>query len=180
MPEGLVASQAAVRGACAAPPRWFREAGDVRQAWSCEGPFGRTSPRLSGSGAQRAGIRYQRKVDKMLAKQLPGVKLGQWFAFQNGGPKVRYCQPDALWPQGEALLCLEVKVRFGPDAFWQLEDLYRPVLQRALGKDPLLGILCKHFDPYVLAPSEYVLVEELTMDAFRRADPKVGVFIWHP
>ena len=111
-------------------------------------------------------MRYQRKVDKMLWKTFPGVKLCPWFAFQNFGGKARFCQPDALWEQGGDVLCLEIKVRFGPDAFWQLLDLYRPVVTRALGRSPLLGIICKHFDPYISVPREFALVEELTMDAF--------------
>jgi len=178
MPEGLVVLQEAPARVSAPPPRWYREAGDVRRAWPCEGPFGRAS--LRGSPAQRAGVRYQRKAEKYLWNQMPGIQLGPWFAFHNAGGKVRYCQPDALWVREGNLLCLEIKIRFTSDAFWQLDGLYVPVLKVALGREPHCGIICKSFDPAMVVPRGFVLLDKCTPEAFAAASPRVGVFQWRP
>lgn len=156
MPEGLLPALAPrlAREESPTPPRRFREAGTVRAAWSCEGPFGRTVPRLRGSAAQRAGIRYERKVLKQLKLELPSVWTSPWFRFQTERDS-RWCQPDALLKSSEDLVIFEVKIRSTTDAWWQLEHLYKPVVEKAFERRVTgIVLICKHLDPMVGLPGE--------------------------
>src|SRR5258706_3509947 len=98
-------------------------------------------------GAKAVGLRYE----KALAKALPpGFEHGPWFTFKdiNG---FGYCQPDFLLNLHNLAVILECKYTWTPVAWGQMELLYVPVLQRALGKQ-VIGIqLCKRLVPEAAA-----------------------------
>jgi hypothetical protein len=86
-------------------------------------------------GAKLAGIRYERG----LASALPAAKHGQWFEFKDAaGPGV--CQTDLLLGQSGFCLILEVKYTWTIEGHRQLEQLYLPVVERAIAR-PCLGIV---------------------------------------
>lgn len=99
-----------------------------------------------------------------------------WFTYFDG-EGVRHCQPDGLllFPEEMVLLIVEVKYSHTPDAFWQLEHLYVPVL-RAFMRDSGWRIatceIVKWFDPSTRFPVRTVLREKLE-------DVKVGEFAVH-
>jgi len=96
----------------------------------------------------RAGIRYERKVSKQLKLDLPGIWISPWFRFQTELGDTRWCQPDALLVGKDQVVLFEVKVRSTSDAWWQLEKLYKPVVEKAFGRTVEgLVMVCKHFDP---------------------------------
>jgi len=100
----------------------------------------------------------------------------QWFSFFDG-ERVRYCQPDALllFERLSLLLIVEVKYSHTPDAFWQLEHLYVPVLRAFMGVSHWKIATCeivKWFDPSTRFPVRPVLRETLE-------DIKVGEFAVH-
>lgn len=102
------------------------------------GPFGRSRAR----GAKAQGLRYERA----LAKALPSAKHGQWFEFCDlfGSG---WCQPDLIYDLGHALLVLEAKYTWVPEGQTQIDHLYRPVVEKALGK-PVHGVVvCKTLIP---------------------------------
>lgn len=102
------------------------------------GPWGPGRAR----GAKAHGLRYERA----LAKALPGALHGQWFEFADRNGR-GWCQPDLIRNLGDALLVLEAKFTWVPDGQRQIDQLYRPVVERAWGL-PVLGVVvCK-----VLAP----------------------------
>lgn len=100
----------------------------------------------------------------------------QWFEYFDG-ERTRYCQPDAilLRPEERAIILVEVKYSHTPDAFWQLEHLYVPVLRAFIGKADWKILTCevvKWFDPSTQFPVRPVLRESLE-------DIKPGEFAVH-
>lgn len=82
----------------------------------------------------------------------------QWVYFRDrNGP--RWCQMDALLVDRSSSRCIiyEVKYQHTPDAWWQLRELYLPVLRVALPSVSSIG-LCEvvHWhDPAVRFPERY-------------------------
>jgi hypothetical protein len=82
--------------------------------------------------------------------------------------RIRYCQPDGLLvlPARNILLIVEVKYSHTADAYWQLENLYVPVLRCFLGPaNPWQIATCevvKWFDPSTAFPTRLAMCEDLT------------------
>ena len=89
-------------------------------------------------GAKALGVRYE----KLVAKQLPSAKHGIWWSFRDGnGPG--YCQTDLLMQIGNAMVVLEVKYTWLPEAHGQLSQLYVPVVEKATGLRTVGVVVCK-------------------------------------
>lgn len=145
-----------------APPRGFRSAEGVRRAWlSGGGPFGRTPSLRGKSAAQKAGIRYERKVNKELSLELgAGFDSSVWFRYNDASGE-RWCQVDGLWwaNDGETAVIFEVKSRFTSDGWYQLRLLYEPVVRAALQPKRIQHVLiCKSFDPAMPFPEDFNLI----------------------
>ena len=56
----------------------------------------------------------------------------QWFQYQAHGHAPAFCQTDGLLftPRQQKVLIVEVKYKHTPDAYFQLENKYVPVIQR--------------------------------------------------
>jgi hypothetical protein len=107
----------------------------LRWAGRCEVPKG-----LGGvsrlRGARARGIAYEKAV----AAALPLAWHGQWWEFEDRRG-LGFCQTDLVIVGREAALVLEVKYTWTPDAWVQLECLYKPVLELALRR-PVFGAQC--------------------------------------
>lgn len=134
-------------------------------------------PQTGLTPKQKAGLRYERKVHERLQEQyglayLPSI----WFDYFDG-EDIKHCQPDGLLllPDDRVLVIVEVKYSHTPEAFWQLEHLYVPVL-RAFMRDSGWRIatceVVKWYDPCTRYPVRTVLRESLE-------DVKVGEFAVH-
>lgn len=85
-------------------------------------------------GAKREGLLYER----LLADALPEAEHGIWWEFQDqNGPG--WCQTDLVLVGARSVLVLECKYSATDEAWGQIEHLYRPVLERALGQE-VLGV----------------------------------------
>ena len=127
-------------------------------------PF-RLSPARTARG--KLGVRYERKVHARL-EQSYGLEYfpSPWFAYHYRG-KIRYCQPDAILALDprRTLLIVEVKYSHTSDAYWQLENVYLPVLRTFLGASSwsLATVeICKWFDATIQFPCPVALCEDLT------------------
>lgn len=143
-------------------PKQFRSGEGVRSAWPSEkGPFGRTPKKLSGTQAQKAGKRYERKVLKHLGKSFGlGFIPQPWFRYLDSNGKFRWCQPDAIYISEAFSAIFEIKIRLVPEAWWQLRKLYYPIVRSAY-KISNLGVflICKHVDPETSFPESYKSIE---------------------
>ena len=93
-------------------------------------------------GAKLEGVRYERRVAKALA--LAGLKFshGKWWEFEDWAGR-GVCQTDFVGKVGDSAVVLEVKYSWTQEAWWQLDQLYIPVLRMALAC-PVVGVqVCK-------------------------------------
>lgn len=131
--------------------------GPITHSWEvAESPHG--ARRTKASAAQRAGLAYQRRVERFLAPARPSdwkLRCGPWFAYGDDSPGRRYCQPDFVLDMGASLCCVvEAKSSWTPDAWWQLEQLYKPVLLASRRwREVILLCVAKNYDPANPPPS---------------------------
>jgi hypothetical protein len=108
--------------------------------------------------------------------------VGPWIEFYTEeSNERRYCQPDGVLieiPRGRITI-VEVKYSHTELAYWQLFDLYLPVLQ-FLFPPPLWTFaaieVCSRFDVAVASPRKPVMRKEI-LDALPR---EFNVHIWRP
>ena len=131
-------------------------------------------------GRFAVGLRYERKAQEMLRARFPGTYLaGPWFEFVDRTGR-RWCQPDGLiiWKEREHIRIVEIKYQHTERAWWQLRQLYDPVIRAAFPdyETSLLQVVHWH-DPAVSFPENYDLLKDcegqLPMN-------RIGTHIWNP
>lgn len=93
-------------------------------------------------GSKAAGLRYEHAF----GAALPQLKHGPWFSFQDNAG-FGYCQPDFLLERANSVVLFECKLSLVAEAFEQLFGLYKPVVERALGKEAFGIVVTKHLRP---------------------------------
>lgn len=165
----------------ARPPRHFTPAGRI--AWAEEAEKGPFAPRrrLSGSAAQKAGIRYERHVHEHLASLFGDAYTpSPWFRF-GAQRRARWCQMDGVLRVGTIAVLFEVKYSFSSDGWYQLRHLYLPVFRAAFpSAKPGLCLISRYFDPHVAFPEQPHLITDLQEWVVRRQYEQMGVFSWKP
>lgn len=161
---GLAADGSRAPDAPCRPPRGFRSAEGVRRAWPTgEGPYGRTPSTFvpkNASAAQKAGLRYEKRVRSLLEARIPGLRPGQWFRYEHPSGGVFYCQPDAVLVHEDRAVVFEIKYTFTSDAWWQLRRLYEPVVRAAYyAREVGLCIVCRNRDPHTPFPEPVTDIE---------------------
>lgn len=146
-------------------PRIKLPVGEVTHAWQEKSsPFGER--RDKPSAAQRTGLRYEEKIAKYLASIVPPAwKLlrSPWFAYCDGRPGRHYCQPDIVldWHGGFAIV-VETKIAWTSDAWWQLRDLYLPVLASTKRWEKVIPLcITRSFDPHIPVPGSVDFVQDV-------------------
>jgi hypothetical protein len=93
---------------------------------------------------------------------MPYAQHGQWFEFRDRAG-LGHCQPDLLIDRAKYVIVLEVKYTWTAEGHTQIDQLYRPVVERALGK-PVIGIVvCKMLTPTVAFPVVSLLEDALVL-----------------
>ena len=170
-------------------PKGFRPAAQVDWAHPTEDvpPFLSRNRRYTGRRAQ--GVRYERKAQDYLASLVgsadpaglrPAVYLpSQWWRFSDCG-SVRWCQTDGLFaqPREGLIIVVEIKYQHTPDAWFQLRELYEPVVRRAFGPAWTVALLevVKWYDPSTFFPERHFLCA----DPLQPPTGGIGVHIWAP
>lgn len=135
------------------------------------------------SGAQKAGLAYERKVREWICARYGERALcSQWYYVRTRFGN-RYIQPDALILSSalcagrpEVLTIVECKVSFTSTGWWQLRELYFPAL--AFHFEPArVRLICvtRSMDPLVPTPEPVALLDELESYIEHK---KVGVLLW--
>ncbi len=183
MPSGLALASGygsfPTRSVACSPPSGFRTAEGLRSAKAlATGPFGAGPAPLRGSAAQKAGLRYERKVLDLLGGLFNGFQRSPWFEFIDRTGCRRFCQPDGLWlAEGRAVI-FEVKIRHVSDAYYQLRSLYEPVVRKVFAPQALSRIiLCRSFDPSVPFPEPLEILTELSPARLPNG-VATGLYVW--
>lgn len=110
---------------------------EVLEGWPSAVPQAR---RLRG--ARAAGVAYERKFGRFLAKLFPAVESGRWirFADQKG---LGLAQPDHFVPLASGVILFECKLSETPQAWSQLA-FYSELLASCFGLPVIEVQVCKH------------------------------------
>ena len=97
-------------------------------------------PRSRSRGVKALGHRYEKAVAKQLGTD---AKQGVWWAYRDAnGPGL--CQTDFIIIGEVWAVILECKHTWTFEGMEQLQDLYIPVVERALDKRAIGIQICKH------------------------------------
>jgi hypothetical protein len=171
------------------------------------------------SGARANGIRYEKKVQEYLRKQVEGGggccgncktpwpkdsssppcddsfctfpyrEGGQlelipspWLVFKSGdrNSRDRFCQPDSLLVDTERkhITIVEIKLQHTSAAWWQIRQLYEPVLRRIYTNYTFSAMeIVKWLDPQTPFPETFFYAESV-FD--QNSEAKFGVHIFDP
>lgn len=144
------------------PPRKFTGADGCSFVSFCDTPqFAADGGKATGSRGR--GLRYEQRVGDMLDHKLEGTNWvpvrGPWLEYVARDGRVRYAQPDILvFNASEHLIIIvEIKLSRVPEAWWQLNRKYAPLV-RALFPKWQLGMLEIAAQMYAVAVPEQVNV----------------------
>lgn len=142
-------------------------------------------------GARADGVRYERKAQEYLAKHVPeGSQLellsSPWLVFKSGSREARdrFCQPDALLINSEAkhITIVEIKLQHTAFAWWQVRQLYEPVLRRVYTNYTFSALeIVKWLDPSIAFPETFYYAKSvLDRGEDNESKSKFGVHIFDP
>lgn len=161
------------------PPNNFLPAEGVIAARMCSVPQFATRNRYIGK--RKKGVEYEAKVHEYLKLLDENYVPGFWLSFVcSDAPKWRYCQPDGLRFdfQNGIITLVEIKYQHTPDAWFQVKQLYYPVLRAVFPAHLWRFDFCevvKWYDPARAFPEPVRLVA----NPFTPADI-FKVHIWRP
>jgi hypothetical protein len=161
------------------PPRGFKPARELLWAAICDKPphFTRDSRK---SGRKLNGILYEKKAHKHFTSIYGEFYLpSPWFMFrERGSPQVRYAQPDALLFDFDLgrITIVEMKYQHVELAWWQMHQLYQPLVQHIFGKHWEVHHceVVRWYDPKIPFPGAVKLCR--TLD--EAPAHQTGVHIW--
>lgn len=132
-------------------------------------------------GARGRGVQYEKKVRAWLSRKYEGWYIpSPWLLYRlHNDSRLHWCQPDGLVirPDLGIIWVHETKLRHTAEAWFQLMDLYLPILERIfppkLWSIRLVEVV-RWFDPSVPFPGKYSLHPEFEDVKLN----EVGVKIW--
>lgn len=140
---------------------------------------------VGNTPAKEAGLRYESSVQQALSQILSDYIPSPKCTFVDDGPP-RVAIPDGIYtPKHEDLFVIfEIKYSHIPDAWWQLERKYKPILQVWRPKSHILCVeIVRTFDSAVPFPCQFEFIpslEGLLSYISGAAKQTFGVFQWRP
>ena len=118
-------------------------------------------------GKAREGLRYEKKVHEEFTRRYPSLYVPSlWLEYENAKDSYLHrCQPDGLlfnFPLSR-IIVIEVKLKHTAQAYYQLRNLYLPVLSLIFPPSLWELVPCevvKWFDPSTTFPSPTRLCRE--------------------
>ena len=156
----------------------FRPADRVRKArFSDEEPPFLNRP--ARHGRKQQGILYEQRCHAYLGERYSVHFLSApWIIFEDA-LGLRWCQPDGIIfdVRPGRIICTEIKLRHCSEAYFQLFELYIPVLSVIFPKWSIRGCeVCRWFDPKEPTP-EAPTMRKNPVDAL---EGKFNVHIFMP
>jgi len=131
--------------------------------------------------AQKNGLRYEAQVQEDLVERFT---LEQGSAYKPE-PRLRFLddgvtrelRPDGLLQCPDHVFIFEIKYGHVPEAWWQLEKLYKVALANRYHCPISLVEVCRSYDPATPFPVPVTLVTDLE-DWVSRPRDDFGVYVW--
>jgi hypothetical protein len=134
-------------------------------------------------GVRRAGQIYEQRAQNYFCEVYDACYLpSPWLQFRTKtASHLQYCQPDGLLflPDKFAIVVIEFKLRHTANAYWQVHNLYVPVLEKIFaGRKWHFRKLevTQWYDCNEYFPCDVTLVQ----DPLLVPKSKMGVHIWKP
>lgn len=143
------------------PPQGFRPVvGQVSWAARTSRPDGLSDH--SFTAAQKSGKKYEAKVVEYMQERWgdAAIEVGPWLTFSDESKTRRWCQPDILVANETGAMIFEVKSQHTPNSWFQLRQLYEPVVSHLLGVETRVCEVCPSYDPAVPFPEDIEMVAE--------------------
>lgn len=157
------------------PPKFRPPSGQITRV----APRWRAYQRQKGnSDAREAGLRYESQLVVELSAKFPTIEFQPEFRYHDSkGPRI--CFPDAVLKLQDRVVVFEVKLAHTADSWWQLEKLYRPVIE-AWSFFPVQVIeVVKSFDAAIQFPTRVHFITDIeAWVKSREAIPLFGVWKW--
>lgn len=125
--------------------------------------------------ARMNGLRYEGKVQNKLQRtfgdylQSPAI----YFEDQSG---LRFVVPDGLIIRPNRVYVIEIKSQHMPEAWWQLHELYLPILRSRNAARPISCLeIVKSYDPSMPFPCSVDMVKSDEIAAYKGS---FGVVEW--
>lgn len=129
--------------------------------------------------AQKNGLRYEQKAQNRLSSIFGSYIRSPHIHFLDDSGW-RTCIPDGLLVRSSAVAIFEIKSQHCPEAWWQLEKLYRIVLSHLYWNRRIkLVEVCRLFDPATPFPCTFTFVTDLK-EWVENSDDAFGVWVWRP
>jgi hypothetical protein len=156
------------------PPRFRAIAGSVSEVKLSNNPY---HTAVGITDAQRLGLRYERIVQDRIREIFPGYVAGAYIHFCDD-LVYRTAQPDGLLVFDDYLFIVEIKYQHVPEAWWQLDQLYKPLAQK-LWPQKEIGLLeiCRIYDPATPFPCDVTLFDDLR-EWVSQSRKEFGVLVW--
>lgn len=130
----------------------------------------------SMSLAKIVGLKYEQEFLNYLRKTYELCLVRPHIHFRDAGA-YRTVIPDAIIWDDHSYIIIEVKSQHMPEAWWQLNELYIPVLKTHFYHSRIRGLeVCKKYDPQMPWPGHFVIYNDLE-DAIGGVSP-LGVLRW--
>jgi hypothetical protein len=157
-----------------APPLPF----DVYDVHLTENPH-RFAARQRPSAAQKAGLRYEKRVKAFLSSRLASFVDGPWLSYRRLSDHQRkFCQPDGYMYDQSVLTIFEIKYHWCAEAATQLR-LYRAVLGHLLSpRECQCMCVARSFDPSVIFEGRAHFIDDLEPSRRDSAPNVINVLIW--
>lgn len=161
LPHLLGSDRAASAGAAPShfpPPRFRPLLGPTQNVQLRVAPY---IPSVGETAAQKSGLRYEALIQEKIRKEFPGYLAAPYIHFEDAY-KARTAQPDGILAFDRHVFIVEIKYQHVPEAWWQLQRLYYPLVCRLWpAREVSLLEICRSFDPHVAFPVEVVRVDDL-------------------
>lgn len=135
------------------------------------------------SASSKLGLAYQTKVQNALKKEFTDSKYklytNQWFEYLTTDVKQKYCEIDAflISPDSRRLYLFEIKYKHTEIAYFQMHNLYMPVLKAWKPKITIHPIeLVRWYDANTPYPTRITMCSNPLLSDFT----KFNVKIWNP
>lgn len=126
-------------------------------------------------GKKAEGLRFEQQVLRVYEATIPHFVSALPFRYSISNQSV-FCIPDGLILYKNELILVEVKLTHTPQAWFQLQNLYFPVVEKALGRKVRGVEVVKWFHPEVRFPEPVKVFRSL--ESFLITDERMGVVIW--
>lgn len=126
--------------------------------------------------AQKNGLRYESYVQEYLQERFGGYTAEPVVQCLDDGVQ-RELRPDGVLRFQDRVFIFEIKYGHVPEAWWQLEKLYKKALAKYYHCPISLVEICRSYDPAMPFPVPVTLIPDLD-DWVSRPRGAFGVYVW--